>query len=83
MAVRAEGCAVESVVEGAPAERAGVRKGDIIVAVNGQPIITPPELTRRIAGTAPGTRVELSVVRNGKSMKIPVELGRRPEPPTR
>ena len=78
-----KGVAVESVVEGAPAERAGVRKGDVIVAVNNQPIVTPPELTRRIVGMAPGTKVELSVVREGKSLKIPVELGRRPEPPSR
>ena len=78
-----KGVAVDSVVEGAPAEKAGVRKGDVIVAVNDQPIVTPPELTRRIVGMAPGTRVELSVLRDGKSLKIPVELGRRPEPPTR
>ena len=78
-----KGVAVESVVEGAPAETAGIRKGDIIVAVNDQPILTPPELTRRIVGLAPGTRVELSVLRQGKSLRIPVELGRRPEPPAR
>ena len=76
---RAEGRPVESVVEGAPAEKAGVRKGDVIVAVNDQPIVTPPELTRRIVGMPPGTRVELSLVRDGKSLRIPVELGRLPE----
>jgi hypothetical protein len=32
---------------------------------------------------APGTRVELSILRGGSSLKIPVELGRRPEPPAR
>ena len=74
-----KGVVVESLVEGAPAEKAGVKKGDIIVAVNDQPIVTPPELTRRIVGMAPGTRVELSVVRQGKALKVPVELGRRPE----
>jgi S1-C subfamily serine protease len=78
-----KGVAVESVVEGAPAERAGVRKGDVIVAVNDQPIVTPPELTRRIVGMAPGTRVELSIRRQGNTMKIPVELGVRPEQPSR
>jgi serine protease Do len=74
-----KGVVVESLVEGAPAEKAGVKKGDVIVAVNDQPIVTPPELTRRIVGMAPGTRVELSLVRDGKSLKVPVELGRRPE----
>jgi serine protease Do len=74
-----KGAVIESVVEGSPAERAGVRKGDVIVAVNGQPVAVPPELTRRIAGTPPGTRVELSLVRKGQSLKLPVELGRLPE----
>jgi serine protease Do len=78
-----KGVVVESVVEGAPADRAGVRKGDLIVAVNDQPIVTPPELTRRIVGMSPGTRVELSVVRQGKPLRIRVELGRRPEPQPR
>jgi serine protease Do len=74
-----KGVVVEGVVEGAPADKAGVKKGDIIVAVNDQPIVTPPELTRRIVGMPPGTRVELSLVRQGKPLRVPVELGRRPE----
>ena len=74
-----KGVLIESVVEGSPAEKAGVQKGDVIVAVNEQPVVAPPELTRRIVGTSPGTRVELSVVRKGKPFKLPVELGRLPE----
>jgi serine protease Do len=78
-----KGVVVESLVEGAPAEKAGVKKGDVIVAVNDQPIVTPPELTRRIVGMPPGTRVELSLQRDGKSLRVPVELGRRPEQQSR
>jgi serine protease Do len=74
-----KGVLIESVVEGSPAEKAGVQKGDVIVAVNDQPVVAPPELTRRIVGTSPGTRVELSLVRKGKPFKLPVELGRLPE----
>jgi serine protease Do len=74
-----KGALIESVVEGSPAEKAGVQKGDVIVAVNEQAIGAPPELTRKIVGTAPGTRVELSIVRKGKTITLPVELGRLPE----
>jgi serine protease Do len=73
------GVVVESVVQGSPAERAGVRKGDVIVAVAGQPVSGPPELTRRIAGTPPGTRVELGVVRDRKRTALTAELGRLPD----
>jgi serine protease Do len=74
-----KGAIVESVVEGSPAADGGLRRGDVIVAVNGQAIAAPPELTRRIAGTPPGTRVEVSIVRQSRSMKVPIELGRLPE----
>jgi serine protease Do len=74
-----KGVVIENVVEGSPAEKAGVQKGDVIVAVNDQPVAAPQELTRRIVGTAPGTRVELSLVRKGKPLKLPVELGRLPD----
>jgi serine protease Do len=73
------GAVVEQVVEGSPAERAGVRRGDIIASVDNQPVAGPPELTRRVAGTAPGTPVELGVVRDGRRQTIRVELGRFPE----
>src|SRR5262245_46762383 len=74
-----KGVLIESVVEGSPAEKAGVQKGDVIVAVNEQGIAAPQELTRRIVGTAPGTRVQLSLLRQGKPIKLPVELGRLPD----
>ena len=74
-----QGVFIESVVEGSPAEKAGVQKGDVIVAVNDQAVTAPPELTRRIVATPPGTRVQLSLVRKGKPLKLSVELGQLPE----
>jgi len=73
------GAVVEGVVQGAPADRAGIQKGDIIVAIGDQPVAAPPDLTRRIAGTAPGTRIQVTVLRDGKRNTIPVELGRLPD----
>jgi serine protease Do len=70
---------IVEVMGGSPAERAGLRKGDIIVAVNDQPVNGPPDLTRRIAATPPGTRTLLTVVRDGDRKTIQVELGRLPE----
>jgi serine protease Do len=74
-----KGAVVEGVVEGSPAERAGMRKGDVIVAVGDQPVAAPPDLTRRIASTAPGTRVDLTVVRERQRVQVAVELGRLPD----
>ena len=74
-----KGVVIDSVVEGSPAEKAGVQKGDVIVAVDDQSVTAPQELTRRIVGTAPGTRVQISLIRKGKSLQLPVELGRLPD----
>ena len=74
-----KGVVIDSVVEGSPAAKAGIQKGDVIVSVNDQPVAAPQELTRRIVGTAPGTRVEVALVRKGKPLTLSVELGRLPE----
>src|SRR5262249_56607262 len=74
-----KGVVVEGVASGSPAERAGLQKGDIIVGVGDQPVAGPPELTRRIAASAPGSRVQLDVVRARTRRTVAVELGRLPE----
>src|SRR5262249_15458326 len=74
-----KGVVIESVVEGSPAEKAGVQQGDVIVAADEQAAAAPQDLTRRIVGTTPGTRVQLSLLRQGKPIKLPVELGRLPD----
>jgi serine protease Do len=75
----ARGAVVENLVAGAPAQRSGLQRGDVIVAVNDQPVAGPGDLTRRIAMTPPGTRVQLTVVRDRGRRTVAVELGRRPE----
>jgi serine protease Do len=61
-----------------PAQKAGVRAGDVIVAVDGRPIDDSSELQQRIAGYKPGDRVKLTVYRNRKPMDIQVQLGEAP-----
>jgi serine protease Do len=59
------GALVAEVVPGSPAADAGVKPGDVIVAFQGEPIQNPHDLTRRVAGTPPGTKVTLRVARAG------------------
>ena len=53
------GVLVNSVQPGGPAERAGIRAGDVITALNGQPIDDPNSFRNRVASTPPGTEVKL------------------------
>src|SRR3954452_5600604 len=72
-----KGALVAETVRGGPAEKAGLKRGDTIVAVEGQAIQKPKELSRRIAAIAPGKPVSLTVLRDGKERTVTVEIGRQ------
>jgi serine protease Do len=70
------GALVADVVEASPAERAGLRTGDVILSVSGQRLDDPKDLPRIIAGTSAGTELEMTILRTGKERSITVEIGR-------
>ena len=72
-----DGALVEQVVPGHAAETAGILHGDIIISVDGQRISDTRELIDTISGMPPGTKVELGVIRDGKSRDITVTLEER------
>jgi serine protease Do len=72
------GALVGDVSSGSPAARAGLKKGDIILELNGQPITESRELQLKVAEIPPGTTVRLTIFRNGSQQQIPVTLGEMP-----
>ena len=75
---KAKGAIVNATENGTPAAKAGLRSGDVIEKVDGKVIDDAKELSRKIAGLKPGTKVELAYLRNGKSDVATVELGTLP-----
>ncbi len=71
------GVLVNSVIDGEPAARAGLRDGDVIVEIGGEKVDTPNELSRRVASFAPGEKVRVKVLREGKAKTVNVTLGLR------
>ncbi len=61
-----------------PAARAGLRSGDVLLAVNGEKVDTARGLIKAVAATAPGNDVKLSVRRQGRDMDVSITVGRRP-----
>ncbi|MFS8044748.1 Do family serine endopeptidase [Rhizobium lusitanum] len=74
----ASGALVVSPQDGSPGQKAGIKNGDVITAVNGDPVKDPRDLARRIGAMQPGAKVEVSLWRNGKSQSVTVELGTLP-----
>ncbi len=75
------GVVIAGVERTSPAARAGIRPGDVILAVNGTKVETSTGLVRTIAAIPPGGAARLSVRRAGQTLDVPVSVGRRPAEP--
>lgn len=72
------GAKVGSVVSGSPADKAGLKAGDVITAVDGKQISTADDLTAVVNGYKPGDKATLTVSRGGSNTSITVTFGSRP-----
>ncbi len=72
------GAYITETTKAGPADKAGVQAGDIVRTVNGQPVKSPTELTRRIADVKVGEKVTLGVLRNGKVVNLTLTAALRP-----
>jgi serine protease Do len=66
----ARGALVAQVNPGSPAQKAGMHRGDIIIAFNGHPIHEMNELPRLVADTPPGSKATVKILRHGKEMTL-------------
>ncbi|MEI4263643.1 trypsin-like peptidase domain-containing protein [Roseovarius sp. D0-M9] len=72
-----EGAIVSGVEPGAPAAVAGIREGDVILSLNGQPVEDPREISRRVADIAPGSEVPITIFRDGERIEVTLTLSER------
>lgn len=70
----AKGVLVSNVAAGSAAEKAGIKRGDIITAINGETIEDSNVLRNKVAGTAPGTEIKVTVLRDGKQEEFSATL---------
>ena len=69
-----EGALVAQVSPGSPADKAGLQRGDVILGVDGKSIPKPRDLSRLVASTPVGNTVKLDVLRDGKSLSLPIVI---------
>jgi serine protease Do len=74
-----EGALVSEVADDTPAAKAGLKAGDFITTVNDRKVANVNELRNTVAAIAPGTKIGLKVVREGKTVDVPVTLGKLPD----
>ena len=69
---------MQSVVSGGPAERAGIRNGDVITRVDGEEVKEPSDIAQAISDDKPGEVVTVEVQRDGSNVTEQATLGTRP-----
>ena len=77
------GALVSYVLPGGPADKAGIKLGDVLTEIDGRPIADPPAVLNLVAALPPGKAARMKVSRNGKDVGVAVTVGRRPKPQVR
>ncbi|HWQ87465.1 trypsin-like peptidase domain-containing protein [Brevundimonas sp.] len=76
--VGTRGALVNSVTPGGPAARAGIQAGDVVVSLNGDPVVSSSALTRRVGQANAGDNLRLELLRDGRRQTVVVRSGTRP-----
>jgi Do/DeqQ family serine protease len=75
------GALIAGVQKGGPAERAGVKPGDVLLAVNGKAVADPQGMLNVVAALQPGSKVPLKLRREARDLELEVEIAKRPTAP--
>jgi serine protease DegQ len=78
-----KGVIIAGVLRGGPADKAGVKPGDVLLAVGGKQVEGTPDMLNVVAALVPGSHASLALMRGGKKLTVEVVVGTRPKPPAR
>jgi S1-C subfamily serine protease len=76
----ARGAIIAGVLRGGPADRAGVKPGDLLTAIDDAPVSDPQAMLNLVAALAPGSSAKMQVKRKSQTLDLTVTVGRRPKP---
>src|SRR5690606_34017796 len=74
------GTLIAGVIRGAPADRAGIKPGDILLSVEGNPVVDSTSMLNLVAALQPGKDATLRLLRRGSEIEVKVNVGKRPPP---
>ena len=77
---RKSGAIIAGVLKGGPADKAGIKPGDILVSVDGKPVADTTEMLNLIAQLTPGNKAKMTVLRKSREATLDVVVGKRPRP---
>ncbi|MBX9631846.1 MAG: Do family serine endopeptidase [Burkholderiales bacterium] len=78
-----EGTLIAGVLKNGPADRGGIKPGDILVGVEGKPVTDSSSMLNLVAALQPGKQATLRLLRGGNEVKLKITVGKRPRPQRR
>ncbi|MDP2793503.1 MAG: Do family serine endopeptidase [Sulfurisoma sp.] len=75
------GTLIAGVMRGSPADKAGIKPGDLLVAIDGKQVKDAQIMLALIAALAPGQNARFTLRRDGRDIELPIAIGKRPTPP--
>ena len=78
LGVDAKGVIIAGVLPDSPADQAGIKPGDIVTQINGNPITEPAELLNTVAQATPGESIKIAGLRNGSAFDLQAKVAERP-----
>ncbi|MDH2919379.1 MAG: Do family serine endopeptidase [Sideroxydans sp.] len=76
----AQGVLITSVINNSPAERAGIRTGDLLLTIDTHPIQDWSTMLDTVSAIAPNTRIAVQLLRDGATLELQLKVGKRPQP---
>ncbi|MCX7157683.1 MAG: PDZ domain-containing protein, partial [Proteobacteria bacterium] len=74
------GAIIAGVLRSGPADKGGVKPGDVLIGIEGKPVTDPQNMLTLVAGLQPGTNVKLKLRRAQEELELNVVVGKRPKP---
>jgi S1-C subfamily serine protease len=76
-----QGALIAGVMRGSPADKAGIKPGDVLTQVTGKPVKDAQAMLELIAALEPGKSARFTLKREGRDVMVDVTIGKRPKPP--
>ncbi len=79
----ATGALISGVLRNGPADKAGVKPGDVLLSVEGKPVHQAQSVLNTVSALPPGSNAKLALKRQGQDLELTVAVGKRPKPQVR
>ncbi|HEX4326680.1 MAG TPA: Do family serine endopeptidase, partial [Burkholderiales bacterium] len=75
-----QGAIIAGVMKGGPADKGGMKPGDVLMEIEGKPVSDSSDMLNVIAQLAPGRAAKMKILRDGKPQDVSIDIGKRPKP---